>query len=76
MKHIRGGPELPLKREELWTKFEGCVETSPRPFSARELFESLMRLEKVEHVSQIPGLGAPRGLQQRARSASESVAAK
>jgi hypothetical protein len=77
VKHIRGGPELPLKREELWTKFEGCLQTSPRPFAARDLFDALMSLEKVTHVNQLPGLGSsPRGVQERARSASEAVAVK
>ncbi|MGZ5092158.1 MAG: MmgE/PrpD family protein, partial [Burkholderiales bacterium] len=77
VKHIRGGPELPLKREELWTKFEGCLQTSPRPFSSRDLFDALMSLEKVQHVNQLPGLGSsPRSVQERARSASESVAVK
>ena len=74
VKHIRGGPELPLKREELWTKFEGCLQTSPRPFAAQDLFEALMSLEKVAHVNQLPGLGSsPRGVQERARSGGESV---
>jgi 2-methylcitrate dehydratase PrpD len=77
VKHIRGGPELPLKREELWTKFEGCLQTSPRPFAARDLFDALMSLEKVTHVNQLPGLGSsPRGVQERARSATEAVAVK
>jgi 2-methylcitrate dehydratase PrpD len=77
VKHIRGGPELPLKREELWTKFEGCFQTSPRTFAARDLFDTLMSLEKVQHVNQLSGLGSsPRIVQERARSASESVAVK
>ena len=77
VKYIRGGPELPLKREELWTKFEGCLQTSPRPFAARDLFDALMSLEKLTHVNQLPGLGSsPRAVQERARSASEAVTAK
>ena len=76
VKHIRGGAELPLKREELWTKFQGCLQTSPRPFAARDLFDALMSLEKVAHVNQLPGLARSPGTQQRARSTSESVAVK
>ncbi|HEY0337804.1 MAG TPA: MmgE/PrpD family protein, partial [Burkholderiales bacterium] len=77
VKYIRGGPELPLKREELWTKFEGCLQTSARPFAARDLFDALMSLEKVTHVNQLPGLGvSQRTVQERARSATEAVAVK
>ncbi len=78
VKHIRGGPELPLKREELWTKFEGCLQTSPRPFAARELFEALMSLENVAHVNQLPGMGREpsRRNTASARPTSESIAAK
>lgn len=78
VRHIRGGPELPLKREELWTKFEGCLQVSPRPFAARELFEALMSLENVAHVNQLPGMGkqSPRGAGSNARSERETVAAK
>jgi 2-methylcitrate dehydratase PrpD len=56
VKHVRGGPQLPLQTEELWAKFEGCLQVSPRPFPARALFDALMGLERVGHVSQIPGL--------------------
>jgi 2-methylcitrate dehydratase PrpD len=76
VKHIRGGAELPLKREELWTKFEGCLQTSPRPFAARELFDALMALEKVAHVNDLPGLGGAPAKRKAASSAKESVAAK
>lgn len=58
VKHVRGGPELPLKREELWSKFEGCLQVSPRPFPARSLFDALMSLEEVPQVNRIPGLAA------------------
>ena len=57
VKDIRGGAKLPLKREELWTKFEGCLATSPRPFAARDLFDALMSLDTISHVNDLPGLG-------------------
>jgi 2-methylcitrate dehydratase PrpD len=77
VKYIRGGPELPLKREELWTKFEACLQTNPRAFPARDLFEALMSLDKVTHVNQVPGLGSSsRGVQPKARSERESVPVK
>jgi 2-methylcitrate dehydratase PrpD len=60
VEHIRGGPELPLKREELWTKFESCVQVSPRPFAAKDLFDALMSLDNVRHVNDLPGLRAAR----------------
>ena len=75
--NIRGGAELPLKREELWTKFEGCLQTNPRSFAARHLFDALMALDEVKHVNDLPGLGgeAPKRARASAR-ANESVAAK
>lgn len=72
--HIRGGPELPLKREELWTKFEGCLQSSPRPFAARDLFEALMSLETVPHVDQLPGLGSEPAGRAAAGTRSPSIA--
>jgi 2-methylcitrate dehydratase PrpD len=56
VKHVRGGPELPLERTELWTKFEGCLRLNPPPFGARELFDALMALDEAAHVNDIPGL--------------------
>ena len=60
VEHVRGGPELPLEREELWTKFEGCVQVSPRPFAAKDLFDALMSLDSVRHVNDLPGLRSTR----------------
>ena len=54
--HVRGGPELPLEREELWTKFEGCLRINPPGFAARDLFDALMSLEQAAHVNDLPGL--------------------
>jgi 2-methylcitrate dehydratase PrpD len=56
VKHVRGGPEVPLPREELWTKFEGCLSMNPPAFAARELFEALMSLEQARQVNDLPGL--------------------
>ena len=56
VEHVRGGPELPLKRDELWTKFESCVQVSPRPFAAEDLFDALMSLDTVRHVNDLAGL--------------------
>jgi hypothetical protein len=56
VKHVRGGPELPLQTDELWAKFEGCLQVSPRPFAARALFDALMNLDRIGHVKEIPGL--------------------
>jgi 2-methylcitrate dehydratase PrpD len=58
VKDVRGGPELPLDREELWTKFEGCLRMNPPTFAARELFDALMSLEQAARVGNLPGLRA------------------
>jgi 2-methylcitrate dehydratase PrpD len=60
VEHVRGGPELPLERDELWAKFEGCLQVSPRPFAPKALFDALMSLENVRHVNDVPGLRGAR----------------
>ena len=55
---IRGGPGLPLKREDLWAKFEGCVQVGTARVSAKTLFDSLISLERMPNVRSLPGFGA------------------
>jgi len=55
---VRGGPDLPLKQDELWAKFEGCVQRETH-VSARNLFDALMSLDRLPSVLEIPGLVAP-----------------
>lgn len=55
---VRGGPDLPLSREHLWSKFEDCATVGKVDFSARSLFDALMSLENVAKVSDLPGLGS------------------
>jgi 2-methylcitrate dehydratase PrpD len=53
---VRGGPDLPLSREELWAKFEGCVQVGTLRVPARDLFDALMSLERLPQVRNLPGL--------------------
>ena len=55
---VRGGPDLPLSREHLWSKFEDCARVGNAEFSALSLFDALMSLEKVANVSDLPGLAS------------------
>jgi 2-methylcitrate dehydratase PrpD len=55
---VRGGPDLPLSREHLWTKFEDCARVGKTEFSALSLFDALMSLETVAKVSDLPGLAS------------------
>ncbi len=55
---VRGGPQYPLSRDELWTKFEGCVQVGTARVPAKPLFDALMSLERVSAVRDLPGLGA------------------
>jgi 2-methylcitrate dehydratase PrpD len=54
---VRGGPDLPLSREELWAKFEGCVQAGSTRVPARDLFDALMSLERLPQVRNLPGPG-------------------
>jgi len=53
---VRGSPDLPLAREELWAKFEGCVQVGTANVKARDLFDALMSLERLAQVRNLPGL--------------------
>ncbi len=55
---VRGGPDLPLSREHLWSKFEDCARVGNVEFSALSLFDALMSLEKIAKVSDLPGLAS------------------
>jgi 2-methylcitrate dehydratase PrpD len=57
---VRGGPESPLNREELWAKFEGCVQVGTARVPAKTLFDSLMSLDRLAHARDLPGLAARR----------------
>jgi 2-methylcitrate dehydratase PrpD len=54
--NVRGSPDLPLAREELWAKFEGCVQVGTANVKARDLFDALMSLERLAQVRNLPGL--------------------
>jgi 2-methylcitrate dehydratase PrpD len=53
---VRGGPDLPLAREELWVKFDDCLRVGAAGVPARPLFDSLMSLDQLAHVGRLPGL--------------------
>lgn len=55
---VRGGPDLPLSREHLWSKFEDCARVGKSEFSTLSLFDALMSLETVAKVSDLPGLAS------------------
>jgi hypothetical protein len=55
---VRGGPDLPLAREELWAKFEDCLQAGAAPVPARDLFDALMSLDRLPQVRDLPGLRA------------------
>ncbi len=57
---IRGDASVPLSREELWTKFEDCVRAGNPRLPARELFDTLMSLERAPSVRDVARLLAPR----------------
>lgn len=54
---VRGGPALPLSREDLWKKFEDCARAGGAQDLAQGAFDAFMALETVDQVSDIPGLG-------------------
>ena len=53
---VRGGPQQPLTCEELWVKFDDCLRVGACGVPARALFDALMSLDRLAHVSRLPGL--------------------
>lgn len=54
VRDIRGGPALPLSRDELWAKFSDCVRVSKVSIDAAGLFDALMSLEKLPSAGKLP----------------------
>jgi len=52
----RGTHDLPLSADELWMKFESCVISGGTRVPPRALFDTLMALDRVKSVRDIPGL--------------------
>jgi len=57
---VRGGPEAPLGRDELWAKFEDCARAGQARVDMRALFDALMALQRVARVNDLPGLSSSR----------------
>ncbi len=53
---VRGGPDLPLSREELWTKFDGCLQAGRLMVPGRPLFDALMSLDDCPDARILPTL--------------------
>ena len=53
---VRGGAGQPLSRQELWAKFEGCVQVGTARVPAKDLFDALLSLERLPQAGDLPGL--------------------
>jgi len=56
---VRGDVDLPIPREDLWSKFKGCIDASGKTLPARELFEALMDLDRLAAPVSLPGQMRP-----------------
>ena len=57
--NVRGDHASPLRRDELWSKFEDCLrvaDAADAGVRAAPLFEALMRLDEVAHVRNLVAL--------------------
>ncbi|HKD58767.1 MAG TPA: MmgE/PrpD family protein [Hyphomicrobiaceae bacterium] len=52
----RGSPQLPLSREELWTKFKECFAVGNPKLDAEATFEALMSVERGQGVGALAGM--------------------
>ncbi len=53
---VRGDVDRPIPKEDLWSKFKGCIDASGKTLPARELFEALMALDQLPTPASLPGL--------------------
>ena len=54
--NVRGDHGLPLRRDELWAKFEGCMQVGNARIPAQDLFDALMSLDRLPYVRELIGL--------------------
>ena len=54
--NVRGDPELPLRRAEMWEKFESCVRAGGARMSAEKSFEALMSLGQRHQAQELMAL--------------------
>ncbi len=45
--NIRGDPEFPLQKNDVWMKFEDCVKVGNPRLPARKLFDTIMSLDQL-----------------------------
>ncbi|MBO9354894.1 MmgE/PrpD family protein [Bordetella petrii] len=53
---IRGGPNIPLEPDELWAKFDACVQAGGAAASGRLLFDALMDLDHCADARRLNAL--------------------
>ncbi|MGV3655634.1 MAG: MmgE/PrpD family protein [Noviherbaspirillum sp.] len=53
---VRGGPDLPMSRDELWGKFSACARAGALPVDGRALFDALMALPELADARRLIGL--------------------
>jgi len=58
--YVRGGPELPLRAGELFSKFETCLAAGRLHADPKPLFEALMSVDTLKNTSTIYQLAAAR----------------
>lgn len=56
--HVRGDHESPLRADELWAKFEGCLAVADATYPAKALFDALMHLDRIGNVRELVALMA------------------
>ena len=56
---LRGSADAPLDQQELWRKFEGCVQAGNPRIDARRLFDALMAVERLRDARALAALLRP-----------------
>lgn len=44
---LRGSADIPLRRDELWKKFDGCIQAADIGIGSEALFTALMQIERL-----------------------------
>jgi hypothetical protein len=56
VRHARGHARAPLSDAELWDKFADCLSGACAPATARQLFDKLQALERLDSARSLPAV--------------------
>ena len=53
---LRGSADIPLRQEELWQKFDGCIQAAGSGIRSDTLFDAIMHIEHLDNAGSLTPL--------------------